>query len=140
MNYLVAQVTIKSDKKIVLKYSLLFILILIGFLGCFIITDLIHFTCPFRLIHLWCPGCGGTRMVKYIFKLEFYKAFRSNPLFFILFILLILYFIFSIIIYLKKKYIYIPTNKFYNLLIYIIIIYTVLRNIPLFSFLQPLYP
>lgn len=42
------------------------------------ITDM-GIPCPFRFItHLYCPGCGLTRMIVNLVRLDFYGAFRSN--------------------------------------------------------------
>ena len=118
-----------------------------GFLifGCFIFSFIwvmllykIKYHCPFlHFFHIYCAGCGGTRMILSILRLDFYQAFRYNPLLFILFILGIIYFIIMIFIYIKKKIIVVPS--FYSLLIllFILLVYMVLRNIPEFSFLIP---
>lgn len=35
--------------------------------------------CPIRtVLHLYCPGCGISRMFFHLARLEFYEAFRSN--------------------------------------------------------------
>jgi len=35
--------------------------------------------CPFwTLLHLYCPGCGVSRMLFHLFHGEFYEAFSSN--------------------------------------------------------------
>ena len=52
---------------------------------------------------LYCPGCGITRMIFSIFELNFYQAFRYNPLIFIFFPFLILYCIYEIVIYINNK-------------------------------------
>lgn len=87
-----------------------------------------------RITKLYCPGCGGTRMVISLLKLDIKSAFSYNAYVFILAFLAIVYFIICII---RCKIIKIP-----NLYIYIIIIagilFAILRNIPYFSFLAPL--
>ena len=88
--------------------------------------------CPFYILTgFYCPGCGITRMFLSILQLDFYQAFRYNPLVFILFVgvilLKILRFNFS-----KKSKKYVS----YFLLV-IVIFYGVFRNIELFSYLQP---
>jgi hypothetical protein len=82
----------------------------------------------------YCPGCGITRMFISIFCLDFYQAFRFNPLCFILFILLIIYLIVDIFTdKLDKK----IKNIILIFIAIIVIIYGIIRNIPLFSFLEP---
>lgn len=108
-----------------------------------IIGQMIHFylPCPFYAItHFYCPGCGITRMFVYLLKFDFINAFRSNMLVFLCIPLLILYFIFEIReIYKNKKN---PMkdknfNKYWYTLIVISILFGILRNIPMFSFLAP---
>lgn len=121
-------------KKILLCILLLFLLIAYLYLG-----DRFHFhiNCPIKeLTGLYCPGCGITRMLTSILQLDFYQAFRYNPLIFIS----LPVFIFFIIEYIitKKEPLYnrIPT-KIWIAIIIIFIIYGLLRNFPLFDFLAP---
>lgn len=90
-----------------------------------------------KYLHLWCPGCGATRMIISILNLDFYQAFRYNPLIFLLFIVAIIYIILSIFIYIKKKVLYIPSTKFWIILLVLLIIYMIFRNIDYFSYLIP---
>ena len=94
--------------------------------------------CPIHyLFHIYCPGCGLTRMIISIFKLDFYQAFRYNPYIFILLVLFILYGIYALITYIitkKKPHISI---KLLTGIAISLIVYMILRNIPLFDFLAP---
>lgn len=120
------------------KYSFFFlgIVVLVFLWICFFKG--INYICPFRLFfHLWCPGCGGTRMIKAIFRLDFYQAFRYNQLLFILLIAGIMYFMLMIVIYWKNKIIIFPSMKVFVFLLIVLIIYMILRNIPAFSYLIP---
>ena len=83
----------------------------------------------YKYTHLYCPGCGITRMFLSLLKFDIYKAFRCNPLVFILLCLYLLIKIFKV-----KK---IPKNITYILLV-IVIIYGFLRNLETFSFLRPI--
>ena len=116
---------------IVLIVSLLLLLIYFMFL------TLINYKCIFHEMGIWCAGCGGTRMIISFFKLDFYQSFRWNPLLFILLIVGILYFIVGVVIYFRKKMILIPTLKVWIFLIILLIIYMILRNIDMFSYLIP---
>lgn len=78
---------------------------------------------------LYCPGCGSTRAAGALIKLEFYQAFRYNALATILLPFSFFYLI------LQKK-IKIPNIVWYALLA-ITIIFGILRNIEIFSFLAP---
>lgn len=92
--------------------------------------------CPFhKITNLYCPGCGITRMCLSILEGNLYQAFRYNPLLFALIPL----FIFLIINHFSKYKIIKKKNqeKIYITLIIILIVFGILRNIPLFSFLKP---
>ena len=88
--------------------------------------------CPFYLLTgLYCPGCGITRMFLSIFQFRFYQAFRYNPF---VFVCLVGYLFYKIIPYeIPKKY----KSFFINSLLILTILFGILRNIPLFSFLKP---
>lgn len=90
-----------------------------------------------KITHLYCPGCGVTRMLLSILNLNFYQAFRYNPYLFILLIITIIYQIIKLI-----------TNRFStkelrlnNYILITLLILTIgfgiLRNIPYFSYLIP---
>lgn len=119
------------------KKEMKLILLLISFLIIFLfLNKVFNFAIPclfHEITNLYCPGCGITRMFLALFKLDFYQAFRYNPLVFILLILSIVYFLVKKIGKLNFK---LP-NYIYYYLLFIVIIYGILRNIPLFSFLAP---
>ena len=119
------------------KKEMKLILLLISFLIIFLfLNKVFNFSIPclfHEITNLYCPGCGITRMFLALFKLDFYQAFRYNPLVFILLILSIVYFLVKKIGKLNFKF---PNYIYYYLLV-IVIIYGILRNIPLFSFLAP---
>lgn len=101
--------------------------------------ELIKFECVYKkLFNIYCPGCGTTRMIKAIIRLDLYKAFRYNPLFFILFILLLVYFCINIYRYITNEKLILPSKKVITILVITLISYMLLRNIPLFSFLAPI--
>ena len=124
-------------KKIVIKI-LIFLIILVLYLVLGSAFN-IYIGCPIHdITGFHCPGCGLTRMLLAILKLDFYQAFRYNQLLFILmpFALLLLFEnIYSE--YKNKKSIYkkIPNYIWYSLIV-ILLLYAVLRNI--FSFLAPI--
>ena len=76
-------------------------------------------------------------MIKSLFHLDFYQAFRYNPLLFILLICGIIYIIINIILYIKKKPLIKPSIKILVFILILLIVYMILRNIPLFSYLIP---
>lgn len=109
------------------------IFVVIGF--CFLLLYLklgIYIPCLFRkLTGFYCPGCGITRMFLSILQLDFYQAFRYNPLVFILFVGVILFKILRFNFSKKSK-----EYASYFLLV-VVIFYGVFRNIELFSYLKP---
>ena len=87
------------------------------------------------IVHIYCPGCGGTRAFQALLDFNFIHSFLANPL--VIFILIIfLYFYFGILITILKnngkKYF-----KFGNWIIYgfvIIFIFTgIVRNVLMVS-------
>jgi len=124
------QTQICKNKKIV-TYGLLFLLLIVYY---FLNKNYgISIHCPIHEITgLYCPGCGITRMFFSILKLDFYQAFRYNPL---VFILVIIYVVYRIIKLFKKD--LLIKDKYLFLLLIILIIYGILRNIEIFNFLAP---
>lgn len=116
------------------------ILAILGLFIYFFISEKYHFAIPclfYTITGYYCPGCGITRLAFSCLKLDFYQAFRYNPLAFILIILLIIFKLLKIII---KKLIKIDLeipNYIYYILLIIILLYGILRNVPLFDFLAP---
>lgn len=114
-----------------MKKKIVTIIILI-ILSVLVLEDIISIPCPVHfLTNLHCPGCGVTRMIKSILKLDFYQAFRYNQLVFVL----LPFFIFLLIDYLIKKilnkesiYKKIP-EKVWIVLIIIFLIFGIIRNI-----------
>ena len=120
-----------SNKKVLTIGLLLFLLVIYKVVNYF--TGL-GIPCLFYTITGWyCPGCGVTRMLFSMITLDFYQAFRYNPAVFVLLVMAIIY---NIIKYLFKRDLKLPEYVYYILLV-IFIIYGVLRNIPMFSYLIP---
>ena len=83
---------------------------------------------------LYCPGCGGTRAIKSLLRLDILQAFRYNSLIITILPFAILYIIYKYIFNGKKK---VPDWVWISLLI-IAMIFGIIRNIPLFHFLAPI--
>lgn len=124
-------------KQVDKSIQILIIIILISFVSLLLGIN-ITIPCIFnKITNLYCPGCGLTRMFMSIIKLDFYQAFRYNPLVFILLIFSSLLLIFNKIYqHITHKKIKIPKSV-YIILIFVVITYSILRNIPWFSFLAP---
>lgn len=89
-----------------------------------------------KLTGLYCSGCGMTRAVLSLVNLDFYQAFRYN-IFSIIFLPIISIYLF-VWIFDKKNII----NKkimtsMWIAIVFLLVIYGVIRNIPLFSYLAP---
>ena len=125
-----------------IKYSKMkLILILISFLIIyFILSELLDVGIPclfYEITGYYCPGCGITRLLFSLLQLDFYQAFRYNPLIFILIIITGIYWLVKFIL---KKFMNISIeipNYVYYILLVIVIIFGILRNIPMFDFLSP---
>ncbi len=123
-------------KKKIIKIIIL-IIILIAYLILGKIFN-IYLRCPiYETFHVYCPGCGLTRMLLSILKLNFYQAFRYNPLVFIMLpfsLFLLIEKLYSE--YKNKKSLYskIPNYVWYIILV-ILIAYGILRNI--IPYLEP---
>lgn len=126
------------NKKALIKMGFFLLLIFLFLIFWFIFLDRIHYDCPFlKFLHIYCPGCGGMRMIHSLLKLDFYQAFRYNPLLFIFMILGGIYCIINIFLYIKKKEVILPSIYSLIIILIILIIYMVLRNINIFSYLIP---
>ena len=94
-----------------------------------------------KITGLFCPGCGITRMFISIIKLEFYQAFRYNSLIFIYLVFIVLSIIYIIFykLFNKKNKIknILKFNKFIYTILIITIIFGIIRNINIFSYLKP---
>lgn len=71
-----------------------------------------------------------------LFKLDIYHAFRCNPLIFIYLVLLIIYIVIDTFTNKLNK--LINNKKFLITVLFITILYGILRNLEIFSFLQPI--
>lgn len=120
------------------KIAIIIIAILVSIIY-LMILDLINFECPYRnLLHIYCPGCGTTRMLKSLLKLDIYQSFRYNPLMFIILVILLpIYIIINIIYYRKNKKILKISKTTIIVFFIIIIIYFILRNLKIGIYLIP---
>ena len=129
-------------KKRILK--LLIILFLIGLIAIIygVLFKLgIVIPCVFHEITgLYCPGCGITRMILSILKLDFYQAFRYNNLIFVFLPLILVYVCDFLIKWIKSdpNYLYKKTSdKIWFILLIITLLFGVFRNVPAFDYLIP---
>ena len=78
-------------------------------------------------------------MLGAILSLNFYQAFRFNPLLFILLILFLIYAIVAVIEYIRKRVLIVPGGVTLIVLGVLILTFMIARNIPAFSYLIPTY-
>lgn len=94
----------------------------------------------YKLTGFYCPGCGVTRMFMALVRLDFEAAFQSNLFLMLLLVPSVVFVLHRIKRYVKGE---APTySKFERILIAIVLIaaliFSLLRNIPAFSFLAPI--
>lgn len=122
------------------KYIKIGVCLFLLFIIYYFINKYLDFGIPclfHALTGLYCPGCGITRMLFSLLELDFYSAYRANPLLFILLILAIIYlFVKLIMTKIFRRKIYIP-NFIYYILIAILLLYGLIRNLPGMEFLLP---
>ena len=129
---------ISIDKKITKKGFIIFLFILTLVVLGLVFLCLINYSCPIhKFLKIYCPGCGGTRMLIDFLQGNFYQSFRWNPLLFLWFVILIVYFIVFIIVYIKKKILLVPSKKILFFILITLLLFMILRNIELFSYLIP---
>ena len=120
---------------VVLLVLLAFVYRLIAMEYGFIVPCLFH-----EITGFYCPGCGITRMLFAILRLDFYQAFRYNALLFVA-LPFIGYCVFDYIIRFilnNENYFYRKiSNRVWYFLLVIVLLFGILRNIPFFDFLTP---
>ena len=98
--------------------------------------------CMFHLLTgFYCSGCGASRALRSILHLDFYQAFRYNAIFTLALPLIAVYFsalIFSYIRFGEDKISGKVPMKIIWVIIALALVYGILRNIPVFSFLAPI--
>lgn len=94
----------------------------------------------YEVTGLYCPGCGMTRAVISLLNLDFYQAFRYNIFAIFLLPLLTVYFFSEVYcwIFEKENILFSKIPEWFWVFIFIsMIIFGILRNFPIFSFLAP---
>lgn len=120
----------RLDKRILIGLGLVSVGVL--YLKVLSPTFNIHIPCPIKHVTGFdCPGCGMTRLSLSLLEGDLYQAFRYNSLIFILLPLFIVYY-YSVSKGKKKMSDYL----LYSMLI-MTVLFGILRNVPMFSFLAP---
>lgn len=125
-------------KKIILIVVLLMLILSYLLLGSYFN---IYIDCPlYKILNIYCPGCGITRMFKSLIALDFYQAFRYNMFVFLILPILLIY------VYLEIRYYVIGKENIFNskkykyfwlFLLLAALLFGILRNTNLFSFMAP---
>lgn len=117
-------------------FSATIILIVAGILY-YLLNKFTGFAVPclfYTVTGLKCPGCGITRMIFSLIKLDFVSAFKFNPAIITVSPLLIFLAVIMVVEYIKNG--KMPSSKWINICFYILIAYFVifgiLRNIFIF--------
>ena len=87
----------------------------------------------YKFTGLYCPGCGGNRAIISMLKFDFYQALKYN---FIITFLIPIGFIYFITKYILKINIKV-NNSIWRIILIVVLVFGIIRNIPLFSFLAP---
>lgn len=130
-------------KKRVFNIILLLISCFLLFVGYFYLNKEYGFDIPcifHKLTGFYCPGCGITRCLFSILKLDFYQAFMYNQFVFILLPFLGCGIIYKFYLYIVKKqdqFIKKIPNIVWILLLIITVGFGVIRNLNGFEFLRP---
>ncbi len=114
------------------------LIVIISFIISYLLFIIVDIGCPLNtLFGIDCAGCGVTRMLLSILKLDFYQAFRFNPFMFITIIFMILYLVYVFIcMILKRAYFKIGLKTIITIVV-LFIGFGVLRNINGFEYLRP---
>ena len=76
-------------------------------------------------------------MLKSLLKFDFYQAFRFNPFLFCLLIIGLGYLIYIFVCKIKKRDYYKIKTRDLWILLSLVILFTIIRNIPAFNYLKP---
>lgn len=98
----------------------------------------IDLNCPvWAYLKLACPGCGVTRLVVSILKMELEQAFRWNPMIFMSIPLYIYIWLHGCSSYIKNG--EVDNEIQHSIMVYAImlILFGIVRNIGIFNFLMP---
>lgn len=130
-------------KKRIFNILLLLISCFLLFVGYFYLNKEYGFDIPcvfHKLTGCYCPGCGITRCLFSLLKLDFYQAFMYNQFVFILLPFLVIGIFYKIYLYIVGKQDQIIKkipNIVWILLLVITIGFGIIRNLNGFEFLRP---
>ena len=90
----------------------------------------VRYVCPARyLTGMYCPGCGATRALNSLLKLDFISSLKYNPIILIACVLLVLWYLQVFLsTFGSKKRIFPSEKKFYYISGSILFFYLLIRN------------
>ncbi|MDR0426775.1 MAG: DUF2752 domain-containing protein [Clostridiales bacterium] len=87
--------------------------------------------CPFyESLGVACPGCGATRCVTAIFRLELAAAYRYHTVVFVVFFIMLFSYIYAGYVLLRHNRFIQIDNAVPGLILAVILLYTLIRNLP----------
>lgn len=131
---------LNSRTKKILFIFFVVLLIVIVFFGYTILasrTGVAIFCVFHKITGLYCPGCGVTRSLASFANLDIYQAFRYNELIFVAGPLILYYYFNKVYYWIFSKTFKDVPKYFWGLVLFIAIVFGILRNIPGFEYLQP---
>ncbi len=130
-------------KKRLLKVISILISMFVILIGYYFLNKNYHFTIPcffHELTGLYCPGCGITRLIFSLLEGNISDAYNYNRLVFILLPFIFVYSIYNVYLYIynkEDKLMCIIPNYVIYMLLFVVVVFGVLRNISAFSYLAP---
>jgi len=118
-----------------LRVLKIYLALLILFVSYYLLNKYIGLSIPclfHEITGLDCPGCGITRCLFAIVKLDIKSAFEANPLVFIYLPFIVMYFLYQSYLYIydkKDKILVKIPNYVMHIILVITILYGIIRNI-----------
>lgn len=130
-------------KKRIIKVGLIFGFLICLLLGYFFLNKYTGFSIPCLIHHttgVYCSGCGITRMLFSLLRLDIVAAFNYNQFLFILLPIFLVFLFHDVFIYIigKKNYWFKKVPVWiYIVLLVLVFVWMICRNLPWFPFLRP---